>query len=242
MKLVMRTILVVSAIALMGIALIPVSPALAQGQVAFSGNSVAEINIRSAPGVNASSIGVLPPGEKMTAIGRNLGNNWIQIQFGTTTGWVASWVTLYSGDTVLLPVITDDTPEPSEAEKAGPFIVTSPFNVNVRTDPDIDARVLTIMPFTGEATAIGRTDVSNWVHVQYKSTTGWVAKWRVLLSADIIALPVDNGSFTPSNPSTPTTPKPTGTPGGAPATPAGPPTSLPQGGITIQAPSRANVR
>src|SRR5262245_41117775 len=114
MKHIMRALLVLAVGAFVALALIPAGPVFAQTATAFSGNSVAEINIRSAPGVNASSIGVLPPGEKVTAIGRNLGNNWIQIQFGTTTGWVASWLTVYSGDTVLLPVVTDDTPEPSE--------------------------------------------------------------------------------------------------------------------------------
>jgi len=245
MKTFVRASILIAALAIIMLAVGAVAPALAQTTTTFTGFSVGEANIRSAPGVNAGVIGVLPPGEQVTAIGRNVGNNWIQIQMATTTGWVASWLTVYSGDTILLPAVSDDNPEPSERDQQGPFIVSSPYNVNIRSGPDIDANILTVMPFTGEATALARVDSSNWLKIKYKTTTGWVAKWRVILSADVNALPVEGastgGGGSPSLPTTPGIPPLFPSPGPK-TTPSAPPTSLPAGSITIQAPSRANVR
>ncbi len=243
MKSIARASNAATVLAVVLLALLAASPASAQTAVTFTGSSVGDINIRSSPGVNASPIGVLPAGEKVIAIGRNAGNNWIQVQFGATTGWVAAWLTVYSGDTVLLPVISDDNPPPPAADKDGPFIVTSPYNVNVRAGPDIKANVLTIMPFTGQATAVTRTDASNWLKIQYKSTTGWVAKWRVILSTDVNILPVDGSA--PSAPGATSQPVPTSpfsTPSVPASTPSALPTSLPEGSIVVVAPSRANIR
>lgn len=205
--------------------------ALAQTATAFIGQSVNDINIRAAPGVNASSIGILPAGEKVTAVGRNSGNNWIQIQFGSTTGWVAAWLTVYSGDTALLPIVSIDEPEP---QGTPPFVMTSPFNVNMRATPGISGAILNTIPFTDQAVAYGRNDLSSWINVEYNGTTGWVAAWLVMLDGDSNALPIlvsTGGAATPA-----------ATPPNAPSGPATPLPPPPEGGIAVQPPFRVNVR
>jgi len=224
---------------LIALTLVSVTPVFAQAVTSFTGSSLADINIRVAPGVNATSIGILPAGNKVTAIGRNVGNNWIQIQFGTTTGWVAAWLTVYSGDTVLLAVVSDENPPPAESDQNGPFIVSSPYNVNIRSAPGINSRILAILPFSNQATASARTDASNWVKVKYKSTTGWVARWLVILTADINALPVEGGIA--GGPTAQPNIPPPQTPG-FDSTPFAAPTTLPNGSITVQTPGRVNVR
>src|SRR5512138_3509092 len=105
------------------------STVLAQGPTTLTGFSTSDINIRTAPGQSAGSVGILPASDKFVAIGRNEGNNWVQIQYGTTTGWVAGWLTVFSGDTNLLPIASSVNPQPVGGP--GPLDMTSPFNVNM---------------------------------------------------------------------------------------------------------------
>lgn len=208
-----------------------VSSALAQGSVTFTGFSIVDVNIRSAPGINSATIGVLPAGERATAVGRNSGNNWIQVQSGATTGWVAAWLTVYSGDTALLPITSVIDPPPTGGP--GPFVLTSPYSVNIRSQPHVTAPLVTRLVYGESASAIGRNDLSSWIFVEYQGVQGWVAAWLTLLSGDTNALPVMNAGGSPS----PASPSPTPSVPGA--TPPPPP---PEGGLTVLAPFRVNVR
>ena len=242
-----KLVFIATFLALAGWLVAAAPAAIAQGPTTLTGFSVSDINIRTGPGLSASSVGILPAGDKVVAIGRNTGNNWIQIQYGSTTGWVAKWVTVYSGDTALLPVASDVDPTPVGGP--GPFDLSSPFNVNVRVQPDVKSGLLTTIPFKSHAQAIGRTASSSWVNVTFDGTTGWVAGWLVILSGDVNALPVTSGEVvstpvpgpltpTPVSGVTPTAgPTPTGVP--AEGTPIPPP---PGGGIAVKAPGKANIR
>jgi N-acetylmuramoyl-L-alanine amidase len=177
---------------------------------------------------------VLPAGEKASAVGRNSSNNWIQIEFGNTSGWVAAWLTVYNGDTALLPITSIVEPEPLDGP--GPFEVTSPFTVNIRSAPSVGAEILTRMAFGDSAQAIARNDLSSWVQVNFGGTTGWAARWLVLLSGDVAGLPTEGGQTGPFPGGTPQ-------PGGAtPVAPSAPPTPPPGGGIAVKPPFRVNLR
>ena len=57
------------------------------------------VNVRSGPGTGFGSIGRLEPGEKAPVTGRY--EDWWQIDYGGTPGWVAGWVvTAYDTDSV----------------------------------------------------------------------------------------------------------------------------------------------
>lgn len=211
-----------------------VSVTQAQTVTALIGHSISDVNVRATPSLSGSAIAVLPAGEKVTAVGRNSANNWIQIQYGNTTGWVAAWVTVYSGDTSLLPITNDSVSEPVGGP--GPFVLTSPFNVNIRAEPQIGAANLGRLPYNANASATGRNEANSWVFIEYKGIKGWVAAWLILLSNDINALPIAAGG---SGPSPTTSASPTLAPNATPKTPLEP---LPSGGITVQSPSRTNVR
>ena len=217
------------------------SVAQAEDVTALTGYSIFDVNIRATPGLNASVIGVLPASEKVTAIGRNESNNWIQLQYGSTTGWVASWVMVYSGDTSLLPVTTEIDPDP--AGGPGPFELKSPFNVNIRAEPTIDSRNLGRLHYMATASAEGRNEASSWVSIEYGGIRGWVAGWLVLLSDDINSLPVVGGTGSSSSEqpaSSASKATPTSPPVRVDDVPAEPP--LPSSGITVQSPSRTNIR
>jgi uncharacterized protein YraI len=216
--------------------------ALAEDVTALIGHSVLDVNIRAMPGLGSSAIAVLPAGEKVTAIGRNPANNWIQIQYGSTTGWVASWVTVYSGDTSLLPVTSDIIPDPVGGP--GPFVLTSPFNVNIRSAPSVEASNLGRLPYNAKASAKGRNEAGSWVSVEYQGIRGWVAAWLIILDNDINALPIVSSPGVPAAPTSPvSTVKPAATQGpvsGVPVTQSAP--VLPGSGITVQSPARTNIR
>jgi uncharacterized protein YraI len=197
--------------------------AQAQGDTTLTGRSVFDVNIRSTPGINSAVIGVLPGHEEATAVGRTSGNNWIQIQYQGTTGWVAAWVMVFSGDTALLPVTTEIQPPP--ASSGGPFVLLSPYNVNVRA-----------VPFNTEASATGRNNASSWVRVRYNDVEGWAAAWLVILNGDINALPVAGEAAPPPEE------KPTATPTPKASASTPPPPQAPQEGFTVLAPFRINVR
>ncbi|MCC6904823.1 MAG: SH3 domain-containing protein [Anaerolineae bacterium] len=226
-------------IGVMAMALLFVTTAAAQNSAALSAKSIFDVNIRSVPGLNGSAIGVLPGGEQVTAIGRNTANNWVQIERKDGTGgWVAGWLLTFSADPLILPVTTTwDTPSPGIAN---PTAMIAPYNINVRAEPSIDAPVVAVIPFNTEAEANARTESSSWVRVRYDGVEGWVARWLVILRADVIALPVGSGVSTfvpatvPASAAASATPR--ATPAAAPAAAASPT------GVTATAPFRVNIR
>ncbi len=192
----------------------------------ITGKSIFDVNIRATPGLNSGVIGVLPGGQEITALGRSPGNNWTQIEYGTTTGWVAAWLLVFSDDTAALPVTTDDQPP---AVGSAPFGAVSPYNVNIRTEPQVGSTILQVLPYNTEATATGRTESSSWVRIHYKDTEGWVAAWLMILRGDTNALPVAGGAALPTE-----------TP--VPRTPAVPLPPAPTTGVTVEAPFNVNIR
>ncbi|HEC21882.1 MAG TPA: SH3 domain-containing protein [Chloroflexi bacterium] len=190
--------------------------------------TIFDVNIRALPGINSAVVGVLPAGETATAIGRTEANNWIQIQYQETTGWVASWVVTFSGDTSILPITTPVQPPP--ASQGGPFELIAPYNVNLRAAPDVNAGVLMVLRYNTAAEATGRNAASSWLRVRYQGQEGWVAAWPVIVRGDITALPIAGGAGSPPPVATP-----------QPSTTA-PSTSLPEGAFTVIAPFRVNIR
>jgi uncharacterized protein YgiM (DUF1202 family) len=218
--------------------------AYAQSGVLLTGNSLSDLNIRSGPGLQAGTIGVLPAGEKVTAIGRNTANNWVQIQYGSTTGWVAAWLTVYSGDTVLLPVTSSAVPSTVPIDS---LTMISPYNVKIRSQPSISGSIVGKIPHSTEVTVFGRTEFNNWFAVKYNGTTGWVAAWLVLLNDDPNSLPITDLTGSGGNAGT-LQPTPTFAPGVPTSTPnpsvtvTPGPTTLPDTGLMAYPSSRANLR
>lgn len=206
----------------------------AQGPTTFTAKTVFDVNIRATPGINSGVLAVFPAGAQATAIGRSPGNNWIQVEYQQTTGWVAAWLVVFSGDTSLLPVTTDIQPDPITTNE--PILLSSPYNLNIRAEPNPSARILGKLPFGTRVSALQRTSNSSWVRIDYNGTQGWVAAWLSTLTNDINSLNVGEGGVSPAaqptGTTTPQTPAPTPV-SGTPAAPTG---------ITITAPHRVNIR
>ena len=216
-----------------------VVPVQAQDAVVLSGRSLFDVNIRTIPGTGSALIGVLPGNQDVSVVGRSPGNNWVQIEYQETTGWVASWLMVFNADTSLLPITTDVQPPTTGV---GPLNLRSPYNLNVRNAPGIGGAVLGRLPHSTEVVVNGRNDISSWVRIDYNGQEGWVAAWLVILSNDINSLPIDDSSAAPPVP-TPVGGEPDETPTPSPTPDAdNPPPPAPETGITITVPFRINIR
>ncbi len=78
-----------------------------------------------------------------------------------------------------------------------PCVVVTLYNVNVRTQPDLEAELLLTIPFETALNGYGRTAGSDWWYVQYRSPDdpgqaieGWVSGDFVRVTASCGLLPV----------------------------------------------------
>ena len=64
------------------------------------------VNLRQGPGTEYTTVGVLTQGQTVRAYGRNAGGNWLIVDTGHVSSWVATWVVAVSGDVNSLPVMS----------------------------------------------------------------------------------------------------------------------------------------
>jgi len=207
------------------------------------GKTTFTVNVRQQPGLTSPVISTLTPNEEVLVIGRTELNNWVQIEQGPTTGWVAAWLLTFNADTLNLVVTTERQPPPSS--EPGVFVATSPYNVNMRTAPRVAAdNLITQVPFLDEMSVIARDEDNSWVFVEYEGDEaiyqGWAAGWLLVIQGDTLALPIidESGtiiasSVTPSATVTTTrTPQPSETPSATPD----------EDDILISSPLSTNIR
>ncbi len=152
------------------------------------GESIFQINVRSAPGVTSPVISSLQAGEEVVALGRNANNNWIQIEQGSTVGWVASWLMIFSQDTLDLNITTDFNPPPTAGN--GPFEGSSPFTINLRSLPGVEGQVVGNVRFLETVEVTARSEDNSWVFVELDDNAGWAAAWLMVIDADTLGLPI----------------------------------------------------
>jgi len=77
-----------------------------EADLGVSGLVIQPINIRSGPGTGYDSLGSLSPNDVVTVTGKDSSGAWLQIQFKSEVGWVASDF-LKVNDTDSLPIAAD---------------------------------------------------------------------------------------------------------------------------------------
>jgi uncharacterized protein YgiM (DUF1202 family) len=151
------------------------------------------VNVRSAPNLTAPVIDILQTSANAVAIGKNGANNWLQIAYGGTVGWVARWVINASDDTTSLP-ITDASVEKQAFN--GVIMVKSVFDVIIRAQPSLSGASIGVLPAFTPAPAVSITEQGNWIKINNQGTEGWVASWVITASNDYTNLLVE-GSAAP---------------------------------------------
>jgi uncharacterized protein YraI len=79
-------------------------------QTGVTATTNVNLRMRSGPGTGFNQVGLAPAGTTVPVLGRNQGMDWLLVQYGDATGWVAAWYTGVSGDLNAIPVAGQDQP------------------------------------------------------------------------------------------------------------------------------------
>ena len=131
-------------------------------------SQVDHLNVRAEPSLSSTVLTQLSSGNEATYIKSQ--NDWIQIQYGTTTGWVSNqYVTVKE----LSKAAAD---EMVETPNEGNIFTVTVDAVNVRKKADLTSKRVGVA-YRGEQFKILEQS-NNWVHIQYKDNTeGWIYKF-----------------------------------------------------------------
>lgn len=198
-----------------------------------------QLNVRSAPNKDATSLGLLNYGSQVQVIGKDSSGKWWQIIYpenSATTGWVtAEYVPVPEADARKIPVVQAANPPdqppaatlaPNETPPA-PTVELTPTPVAhtaslkaqifVRTGPGQTYDTLGTLAAGTIVTLTGRNQNNVWVQIQFEGGVegkGWVAS-AYLIGADLSGLPYfDNQGiliFAPTAALNPGQPTPTAT-------------------------------
>lgn len=115
---------------------------------------VESLNIRSGPGLTYDVIGSLKKGEPIKILATS--DEWVQINYGTGTGWIASWLITTNAETSKKPSI----------------VVSRVDRLNIRSGPSIGSSILGRMNAGDEAKMIDQN--GSWTQIVINNTTGWI--------------------------------------------------------------------
>ncbi|SDM81716.1 N-acetylmuramoyl-L-alanine amidase [Psychrobacillus sp. OK028] len=114
---------------------------------------VTSLKVRSGPGLTYDTIGSVTKNDKLNVIGKE--NDWLQINFGNTTGWVASWYT------------TKESLEFTNKQ-----IISKVNRLNVRTEPTTSSAVIGQLQEGDSANAY--RSQADWIEIDFQGRKGWI--------------------------------------------------------------------
>jgi uncharacterized protein YgiM (DUF1202 family) len=175
-------------------------PAIGQ---AIAISDTAGVRARAAPSLTAETVGFIPNGAVLPAIGRSPDNQWLQVTLPDNQQvWVFRDVVVVSSNIDAAPVVGEDgaaieataTPAAAVPEETGgeaQATIKSLLGANVRSAPNNDSDTLDTVSIGATFPATGRTADSTWIEVQLSDgATGWLLATAADLNVDIATLPV----------------------------------------------------
>jgi uncharacterized protein YraI len=177
----------------------PAEPAPAFGEGVVTATTTANLNIRSGPGVSFERLATLPFGTVVGFTGfTDATGEWVQVETADgIAGWVAAAYLSAVPDGLQLP--PEDQPAEEETSEEEPAEVESPFgadvvtatttvNLNLRSEPSLEAEILTVLQAGSLVGFTGFMDeTGDWVQVDAADgPTGWVwASWLSNVPEDL---------------------------------------------------------
>lgn len=128
--------------------------------------NVASLKVRSGPGLTYDTIGAVTKNEKLNVIGKE--NDWLQINFGNTTGWVASWYT------------TKESLELTNKQ-----IISKVNRLNVRTEPTTSSAVIGQLQEGDSANAY--RSQADWIEIDFQGRKGWINQSYITVTEQTIS-------------------------------------------------------
>ncbi len=135
-------------------------------------------SLRLGPGLNFERITVIDPAVTMMAVGRTSNAEWVQVEYEGQYGWIISWLLVWSGDLVQLPVDGID-PAPF-IRRTGVAGVTTRETPIYRRFVHFSDQVGTLPAGTG-VEVTGRLGAGRYYQVQilYEGQLYWVGSWNI---------------------------------------------------------------
>lgn len=127
--------------------------------------SVSNLNMRSGPGLAYPIISSLQMGDQMLVLEQQ--GEWFKVRHGVSEGWVASWYT---------------TPIGEMKKTTEQRIVSKVNRLNVRSQPSLDAAVLTQLSAGDQATLLA--DHGKWAEILINQVKGFVAKEYITIQTN----------------------------------------------------------
>jgi len=152
---------IISALAMLLIAMMLLSTALAAGYV----EATAMVNLRSGPGLNYKDVGTIYSGTSLTYLDQystdNRGVMWYKVRYNSGSAWISSrYSELYGATAVVYLYATDG-------------------QSYLRKAPNLSAKAITVMQQGDAAEYLGSSSVDErgvtWYRVEYNGNTGWVS-------------------------------------------------------------------
>jgi uncharacterized protein YraI len=146
------------------------------------------VSLRGGPARRFDQLAVIPPATTLHAIGRTVNMSWIQVEYAPEnsepqTGWIASWLLVWSGDIISLPVDGVGEREPFIRRSLVMGVTTRETRIYRRQLVSAD-QVGTI-PEGVEVEIAGRLGRGDefWLQINYEGQLYWVGSWDIRLTA-----------------------------------------------------------
>ncbi|NLI85377.1 MAG: SH3 domain-containing protein [Propionibacterium sp.] len=164
-------------------------PGSTEGGSTVTGTATATtaLNVRSGPGTSYSVISVLSTGESVTTTGDDQ-NGWTPITYKGQDAWVSTQYLSTSGS-------VDEQEEPSSGETETAYTTT---DVNLRTGPGLDYRIVRVLSPNTEVELTGLTE-NGFSQVSDDGTLRWIS--TTYLSDEPVS--TSGGSGSTAGPSVP---------------------------------------
>lgn len=133
--------------------------------------NVASLKVRSGPGLTYDTIGAVTKNDKLDVIGKE--NDWLQVNFGGSTGWVASWYT------------TKESLELTNKQ-----IVSKVNRLNVRTEPTTSSAVIGQLQEGDSANAYKSQE--DWIEIDFQGRKGWINQSYITVTEQNISKEKNN--------------------------------------------------
>jgi hypothetical protein len=136
------------------------------------------LNVRSGPGANYATVGVLYKGDAVNVLARNQDGSWLSIAKGDLKGWVSAKYVEVQGDISTLPVAAAEaaTPVPGEPSPPSSAATPSPMELCIaRANPEAsykevkksDRYIGQTVAWKGEVFNIRETQGKTWFQAWY---------------------------------------------------------------------------
>ena len=167
--------------------------------------------LRAGPGQLFDRLTVLPYGTTLKATGRTVDGEWMQVAYegaltpeaeeldyieqvridGVTYGWVASWLLIWTGDILTLPV--DGIPTIDVARRSANRVTIDPETYYYVDGIDPSTRVQQAVTEPIEVELTGRVGNPSggyiWLQFELNGEYYWTASWEVGTPSDYFRLP-----------------------------------------------------